>query len=84
MTQECAPDTYISTAGSFDSQPGGPLSESKTRQSRNDSEVEDRHEDGEEDSGGLGGITRRPRAAAEHTRDERTQDDKRNECDVVD
>ena len=84
MTQECAPDAYISTAGSFDSQTCGPLSERETRQSRNDSEVDDRHKDREQDSYSLSGISGRTRATTEHTGDERTQDHEGNECDVVD
>jgi hypothetical protein len=84
MTQECARDANISTARSFDPQACGPLSESETRKSRNDSEVDDRHEDGEQDSGSLCGISGRTRATAEHTRDERTQDQEGNEGDVVD
>ena len=84
MTQECAPNAYIPTVGSFDAQTCSPLSESETRLSRNHSEVEDRHEKRQQDSGSLSGISGRSRAAAEHTGDESAQDQEGNECDVVD
>src|ERR1700741_5230735 len=84
MTQECAADADLATVVSFDEQARGPFPKREARQSGNNYEVDDRHENGEEDPGSFGGVTGCTRAATQHLRGERTENHERNECDVVD
>jgi hypothetical protein len=71
MTQQRAPDADVSTTRTLDAQSGRPLAERQSGERGKHGQIQKRHENGEQDSGGLGRITRRTSTAAEHTRDER-------------